>query len=671
MEAEKRRMVFSFDVFDTCVTRSFAYPHDLFYDLGLQLAPFLPSKRAKQRFAQRFLRARIRAEKRAHRLVRPSCAVSIRDIYAQLELPEGLSRSVDELVLSEIQLERESIFAIKATVARLGELRDSGHRVIFMSDMYLPCDVLGPILVDCGVMREGEALYVSCDAGVSKRDGRLFRRVLENEGLNPEELTHFGDNLHADVQMARRSGIRAHHVTDGMLTAREIALDGKRWCKNGGRFELAALSRRLRLLAARGGSSTDEMLNAVIHTTIVPFLLAYVIWVLDQAREKGIRRLYFVARDGEIMFCIAQHLVGPRGDVELRYLHGSRGAWLPPSITPSDDTWKRSVVLPGQPDALNTRFDVLARAGVPNHDNEAIRVKFGLTTEEWYLPLPRHGAYNFLNDVLEKQGDLFFRAVRQQRDVTLAYVRQEGLLDSTPWALVDTGWELNGQAALARLLELSGRAHQKPAGYYMGIARESVASRIAGPAYCFVEPRGSIFARRRAVIEHCFTCSTHASTTGYHWHEESVRPTFGLETRTKRELSYAAHLHEEAETAASLIANDKNLLASIRGLTPRIVANAARFLRKPEPSDVQQLAFFGASVDPRHESNLVRRMCEPLSLRDVAAIVWSSISGHSVARANLPVWPEGSAAISPWHTRLPMQVLERGVCTRDKIRQRS
>src|SRR5699024_7318970 len=69
--------------------------------------------------------------------------------------------------------------------------------------------------------------------------------------------------------------------------------------------------------------------DGVVTAFLAPFLVCYVRWVLDQALQRGIKRLYFVARDGEVMYKIARQLKRPGDDIEMRYLYGSRRRGIP------------------------------------------------------------------------------------------------------------------------------------------------------------------------------------------------------------------------------------------------------------------------------------------------------------------------------------------------------
>ncbi len=648
------KSAYSFDVFDTCITRTFAHPRDLFYELGVRLTPENLNNNERHKFAARFQSLRIRAEKIAHRIAQPRQTVTIKNIYEQLHLPHGLPVQVHELIHAEVELERESIYPIPAVVSQIRHLRKIGNRIIFISDMYLPSSVLAPILMDCGVMEKGDALYVSCDVGVSKHHGQLFHHVLNAEGLEAAQLIHSGDNLHADIRMASNANIKACHIRDGMLTAQEARMAGRRLPRHRGRSFLAGLTRRLRLSVGTDADHEDNPLDHLRHRIVVPFLLAYVIWVLDHAKRHGLRRLYFVARDAEILFRMAQALQSGSDVLELRYLYGSRRAWLPPSITPDNTDWRRFPVTPGQ---NNSRHDITVRMGLDDDVRETIRRHLSCSVTEWSKHLPYDQASRFLDELMGNASTrkMVALSAARERNVALSYFKQEGLFDDTPWALVDAGWSLNSQAALKRILDIGGEPHHAPKGYYLALARNHLKEAQAGIAYPFVPKAGSLFSRRRVIIEHCFLISTHATTRGYQMKKNQPAPVFGKELRGEAELAYAAKLHETAISAAQLVAADPAISSALTEHVGEILSNVESFLRRPNAADAHAMALFGTVADMRHEKTFVESLCRPLRRKDVWTVFSKAISKKKNLESPPFMWLEGSMALSPWHVRIPLE----------------
>jgi hypothetical protein len=75
-------------------------------------------------------------------------------------------------------------------------------------------------------------------------------------------------------------------------------------------------------------SARDGAIRDVSAGVAGPFLTAYVLWLLFDAQARGIERLYFLSRDGEVLLGLADILAPRLGiTIERRYLYASRRAW--------------------------------------------------------------------------------------------------------------------------------------------------------------------------------------------------------------------------------------------------------------------------------------------------------------------------------------------------------
>ncbi|WP_028604259.1 hypothetical protein [Ottowia thiooxydans] len=646
-------MVYSFDVFDTCVSRMHAYPRDLFFDLGLRLAPGTSDEAARQRFARRFQSARIRAEKLANWRARPDREhADIFAIYENLRHLIRIDGTTLELVTAELTAEEESLYPVSETVEHIIELRQAGHQILFVSDMYIPALLLEPILKRKNVMQEGDRLYVSSDSGVTKHSGKLFAQVLGQEALSGADLLHAGDNHHADIRSAAAHGILTRYFSAAHLTAHEARLAGAALPRDSAASWIASFSRRCRLSIRQSHGEARHPLDGIIFSVIVPFLLTYVQWVLDDARQRGIARLYFAARDGEILFKIAKEL-NPEG-IELRYLYGSRRAWFGPSMTQDHPEWRRPLVLPGN---ANTPRDILERIGLPPSEYGKLHKIFAKDEAWWERSLGSDEANAFVEELTNhpESAELLNSSALEKRELALRYFRQEGLLDGSTWAFVDSGWSLNNQASAKRMLDQINDPHQSPQGYYLGLTHDHLEEAQAGKAFAFVTPPGSIFSRRRVVIEHCFLPATHASTCAYRLEGTKVIPEFSEEARDDTELAYAKYLQEGAQQAARMIAHSPELRKSLIAFTPEIRAVVENFICHPNRMDALAMSTFTVIADMRQERSFAQPLCRPLKLEDVWTTMLMALSKRKMFKSDAWMWLEGSAALSPRIVQLPIR----------------
>lgn len=644
-----------FDVYDTCISRKFAAPVDLFYALGLKIHALFPQTSEASAFARRFMHHRILAERKANRILGRKRTAHISAVYRSFDI--DLPASVTALIELEMELEREYTYPISETIEYINSQRAKGKRIIFISDMYLPRDYLEETLLRFGMMIPGDGLYVSSDSSLTKRSGELFKLVMQKEGISPWQLSYFGDDRKADLIIPRKLGIRASQFLRSHLTKSEHRLRARSLMPGEAASEYAALSKWLRLTADAEEAAIDSLLSAV-----APTLVSFVDWVLRRAREEGIRRLYFVARDGDTLFRIASVLVGDSKAIELRYLHGSRQAWLAPSLDFLDDSWKRLLFTPAQ---SNSRLDVLKRLGLARDEAELISKAMGERIDE--TPLTEIQFNRFVDAMLahDVAGRLLEAHVSRLREAVLGYLTQQNMFDGTPWALVDAGWSLNCQAALKRIVQGRLQGQSAPIGFYFGLAKNHFSADLAGKAFSFT-PVGSIFSRRRVVIEHCFMPSPNASTIGYAIDPEGrFAPQFAAETRSCAEIDLARKVQAFAGRYAAAAASDPRLMMAIGNRHVDTCHMAAEFLMRPSREDALILSSMNVNADVQHIAERARTLCRRLGVVDIAAIVATFFSARFRSREATTLWLEGSAAISPFYVQMILWVL----LNVDRIRQ--
>lgn len=183
--------VYSFDVYDTLITRPFAKPTDLFR--------FMEEKHKMKGFHD----ARIKAESEARR-----CSdredITIDDIYKMIPSEYASMKA------HEIRYETTLVFPVGPNVNFLENVKDKGYKIVLISDMYLPENVIGTCLAKCGI--QYDRLFVSSSYGKTKHTGSLYDVVLDEMGIEPDMMVHMGDNKHADYEIPKSRGIISVHV---------------------------------------------------------------------------------------------------------------------------------------------------------------------------------------------------------------------------------------------------------------------------------------------------------------------------------------------------------------------------------------------------------------------------------------------------------------------------
>ena len=509
----------SFDVFDTLITRLWALPQDLFIALGEQ---------ARQGGwvtleAGEFARQRADAESAARRSV-PGAEVNLEEIYAELGRRHAWPPpTLQRLMSKELELELDCSRPIPSGVRKLTQAREAGHHVAFLSDTYLPQPFVQQLLRQAGVWREGDLLWVSQAHRCSKASSKLFIHVREQLEVRSGWI-HAGDNAHSDVSVPRGLGIAAQELADGRLNRFETLArraGATTGAKVFGPSTLAGAMRAARL----HNTLADDRHNTIwdVSTGVVgPLLFGFVQWCLQSARKRGLTRLYFVARDGQIMQRIAQRIAQRWSyDIECRYLMGSRQAWHPAGMTHLGEEELAWILPPTKFLSVQQAFE---RLGLDLADHADALKAHGLALDDASSNLDAAERQRLRECLLERSVARAAEArSADRRRILLLYLQQEGLLQDDAFAIVDIGWSGNLQNSLARVLKLSGRGSSELTGFYFGLLGQGHSTRsiTALPGQTkldywttFAAPNDPLWRQNLALFE-CFTAADHGSVMGF------------------------------------------------------------------------------------------------------------------------------------------------------------
>lgn len=509
----------SFDVFDTCISRAIDTPRNLFLVLGEKISPRDISTKEKIKTANAFMKARIAAEKEANAIRGRNRSAHFDEIYKALKLPKNINYPIESIAKMELELENELSYPIKQTLDKVNLARTKGLKIIFISDMYLDHKFIESLLRKHQFFIEGDALYVSSTYGETKRSGKLFNIVLKNEQILSNQILHHGDDVRADIRAADKNGIE-----NILIDHRWKIIDHVIFNKNStfaSKYIFNSIPRQIQL-------EFDLELTDIEYkyfSLFAPLLLSFTLWVLEEAQKLHIECLYFLSRDGELPYKIARFFSMRYKNIEIKYLYGSRDAWL---LTPTD---------------------------------------------------------------IDKKNNF------------ISYLSQEGLLSEKRWAIVDSGWAMNGQKALKKIVSES-RDNITMNGFYFGISDKRVPLSDAGNGFSY---SGSdfYFPKKALVIESLLFGSNKKKTIEYN-NKTPCSPIFEeKETLDSSTQKYNDKLHSFVEKYAqitntkavnpiTLINFKSNLLSQFRSILKNpdinfVLNNSAHLARKIKFLDLYKL----------------------------------------------------------------------------------
>jgi predicted HAD superfamily hydrolase len=456
-----RGKVFSFSVFDAVLTKRTATSAGLFCALQHQLRS-RHDLAVPLQFIEEFFEVRVSADACA-REASDEEEILLDEIYAQIGLrfPEIPAAVIESIKQAELEVENELLFGVPETIRRIHRLLDEGERVVLVCDTYLPEKTLRRLLTEVDSRLRECPLYVSSTIRKSMASGGLFLHLLRSEGIKPKQLAHCGSNIHTDIKTARSLGIRGSLYQATWLSEIEV-----RYFEEDNLFAqlLAGVSRSFRLM--HPDASNPALIGACLAG---PMFYGFILDVLRQARERGISKLYFIARDGMVFLRIARAIaqVNPMG-LDLRYLYGSRRAFRLPSvfeITPREKRWLAERIPALSLSMLAERLDMTG---------DALRA---------FLPEPMQARFNDLDtsmsedlamevvellDEIPPLRDRILQNAARDRDEIIAYLRQEGFFDDPRVATVDIGWMGGSQDSLYKIAA-SHKRDIEIHGFYFGL----------------------------------------------------------------------------------------------------------------------------------------------------------------------------------------------------------
>lgn len=303
-------------------------------------------------------------------------------------------------------------------------------------------------------------------------------------------------------------------------------------------------------VSGRGDGETfpgeEEVLRRVASLVAGPALGEFLLWLLGDALGRGKERLYFLSRDGYLMYRGASLLCRVCGlPLECRYLSCSRYSLRLP-LFHLDHREALSFLCR---DAIGlTSSRLLLRAGLTAEEAAALEkeLSFPWSGEE---RLPRK-ALPLIRGRLEQSEaflSLMDRRSRAALSPLVGYLGQEGLLEAASDALADSGWMGTTQMSLGKTLALMGRKSHLE-GYYWGLYDLPDGARRRDYRCYYFSPERGLGRRARfssSLFETLFT-APHGMTLGYRERRGIFLPVYGSQSGERRR---AARIMEKGTLA--------------------------------------------------------------------------------------------------------------------------
>ena len=393
---------------------------------------------------------------------------------------------------------------------------------------------------------------------------------------------------------------------------------------------------------------------------LAPALAGFTGWLVKQAAGSGKKRLYFLARDGYLMYRAARILCERLSlPIDCRYLSCSRYSLRLPFFHRDREAALDYICRGGMEVTLPK---ILGRAGLTPQEarQAAAALSLPFSAKE---KIPRRQLPEVRRQLagcpwfLERMDEHSRRAMPG----LTGYLKQEGLLEELPYAIVDSGWVGSMQKALGDILRSLGR-EQRLEGYYWGLYDLPAGARREDYHVYFFGPEGAI--REKVYFNNCLFeavySAPHGMTLGYREQEGRYFPLYGktapenagwsqkLEAWLSR---YMTLLSEEIARSPSVFAPSAGVvLPDVRRTTRRLLR-----LFMAAPSRAEAEVFGGLPFSDDVLDGQEKPLAERLSGKELAESHFLQKLLAAAGLRNPPAresaWYEGSAALYGRHVR--------------------
>lgn len=425
--------VISFDVFDTLLFRNVFFPTDIFKIVGKKMEDLYG--------IENFYDLRINAETESRKTIENGES-NLEDIYTCLGKELG-EQAADEAKKLELELELEFIEANPFMKECFDYAIKKNKEVIIISDMYLSKEFIGKLLKKSGY--DEVPLYVSCEYKKGKHSGQLFDVVRKKENIGNKSWLHIGDNINSDYRSAIARGLDAYHYKNvresyvGMIpkTIEEsiVASIQCNYLYNG--YEI---------------DYWDKF--GALHVS--PIYFGFALWLYNLTKDKD--NLFFLARDGYIIKEIYDCF--PKTNCFTKYIYASR----------------KSLQIPALLDCENDHIVYMLTLNnlIGKTLSEVFEMACLDSTKKQYQSLIKNFGFASFEDIIDEVNihnakkmvaflvDEIKEALKEQHDLAITYLNQEGMDRFEMINVVDVGWAGSIQYAIRKLLEKSVN------GYYFG-----------------------------------------------------------------------------------------------------------------------------------------------------------------------------------------------------------
>lgn len=399
----------------------------------------------------------------------------------------------------------------------------------------------------------------------------------------------------------------------------------------------------------------SDVKQSVDLNVLAPVINAFVIWLLKSAVSSGVETLYFLARDGYLMYLTAKeycerfHL-----PVSCRYFYCSRYSLRIPMYHKNHSEALNHICRGGIDVSLHK---IMVRSGF---DEKTIQVLYPLFSDRYglYEVIP----YASLGQIrADLAGCAEYLDMLDQVSVSAwpglcGYFEQEGLLAHKKIAIADSGWTGTTQKTINDILRACGRTDPIE-GYYFGLY-ELPPQCQASEYHSFYFSPGTGLGRKvffsNCLFETVFS-APHGTTLGYDHRENGYAPRSQIVNDAYS--SYFKRLREDVLYYTRMMTAglewDRISDADIQKMTSVISKVLLRFMWEPSHSEAEEFGSlpFSDDLQDTNQRELAVRLTEKQMTENHVVHKIMIMLGIQKTIIHESAWFEGSAIRYSHHHR--------------------
>ncbi|MGL6000594.1 MAG: CDP-glycerol glycerophosphotransferase family protein [Plesiomonas sp.] len=324
--------LYSFDVFDTIIARHCLQPKGIFFRVMEEIRN--SSYKFPSIFISDYVNIRMQAESNCRELLKKTVGnieITFDSIFERIKEVYELNDSQVNLLKDwEVEFEIDNVTPFNYGIEKIEQLLKDNEKVVLISDMYLPADIIKKMIHKINPSLSNIPLYVSSEYGVQKSTGKLYLKVYKDHSpWKFKEWIHYGDNAHSDGVKARELGIKTVIHAIPKFNSYEGGFVNK--ARSYDSHLVSGMLSRMRV------DSISEK-DYFTFSQIAGYMIPYVSWCLDNAIKNDIETLYFISRDGHFLKEVADEIISKKNlKIKTKYIYGSRRAWRVPAMVDKVD----------------------------------------------------------------------------------------------------------------------------------------------------------------------------------------------------------------------------------------------------------------------------------------------------------------------------------------------